>query len=82
MTELAKMVGVPGAALLIISLGIAIKSDKIAETCRGIIRDWQDHSRKCRELDHRIARDSETIGLEIARKSEQVVKRIGRGAGK
>jgi hypothetical protein len=65
-TGLASAVGVPGAALLILAIGLAVKGDKIAETIRGTIRDYHDHSRKSRELDHRIKRDSDAIGLEIA----------------
>ncbi|WGJ15660.1 hypothetical protein QEV83_05190 [Methylocapsa sp. D3K7] len=81
-SSLASAFGVPGAALLIITIGIAIKIDKLGLIVKGIIKDFHDHSRKSRELDHRIKRDSDAIGLEIARKHEQVVKRIERKPGK
>jgi hypothetical protein len=80
--NLAKAVGVSGAALLILSLGVAYHLPKLAATLRQIVKDWHDHTRKSKELDHRIRRDSATLGLEIARKSAQVVKRIDRKASK
>lgn len=68
LSKLASAVGAPGAALLLLCLGIAWHLPKLAGVVRQIVKDWQDHSRKTRELEHRIASESAALRLEIERK--------------
>jgi hypothetical protein len=72
--ELAVSVGVFGAALLIVALGVAWHLPKILSVLREILRDWQELSLKRQELRHRISRDSESFALEIAKKKLKLVK--------
>jgi hypothetical protein len=63
--DLARAVGVPGAAVLIFIAGIAFKFHKILETIRIIIKDHREQNRLDRELQARIDRESHKRRLEI-----------------
>ncbi|WP_148043029.1 hypothetical protein [Methylocystis hirsuta] len=72
--DLAVAIGVPGACLLIISLGVARKPAEVVTAVRGIINDFWEHRRKSRELDARIERETIALGREIAQATEKVKK--------
>ena len=72
--DLAQAVGVTGAALLILALGVAWHLPKIMSVSREILREWQELSLKRDALRHRIRCESESFALEIAAKKRQLVK--------
>lgn len=65
--QLASEIGLLGAALLILIVGIAWHLPKLAGIVREIIRDWQNHVRKTLDLKHRIERDTRAIGAKLDR---------------
>jgi Co/Zn/Cd efflux system component len=58
-TDLAKAVGVTGAAILILAVGIAWKIDKILSIYRDMLNDKRKHELKLLEVKGRIIREFE-----------------------
>jgi hypothetical protein len=70
--SLAKEIGVSGAFIVILGVGIAFHLPRLAETVRLALKDWYDARRKGKELTFRIARETAQLDVELELRRHQI----------